>query len=366
MKKVIYFFTIGLILTSCKISGEIYDDVYDAPTYQSTANIESENGYSDYIKSEEKNYRVEPEEDHYSSTISTSQDNNTFYHSQPTPYFYQCAYHNYYHSHLTDDFMCREHIYINSPYTSMYTNNYSPFSPINYYGNTYGYNYSAYGYNCGFNAQNAYWGNYGNIDPYTNQGFTYYNPNNNNYIATNSVSSNHTYGHRNGRYHGTRSSNTTSFPNTVKASNKPLTQTKPNQTLTASKYKTRQSTTSTHHTKVKRKRTTTQPYKTTRPAQNKFNKPTRPTNTTTASTSKRTTRTSKYKPNTSVTVKTNTSRRTSSTYRTSRTSATRPNRPTTQKATPRRSSTSTQRGGRATQNNNSTRRSSSSKRTTRR
>jgi len=245
MKKVIYFFAIGLIFSSCNITKAVYDDVYDATVYNETSKVKSENGYSDYIKSEEKNYKIEPEEDHYSYVKAPQNTTNyTFSNPQNSSYFYQCAYHNYSHSHLTDDFMCRELRYPLNAYNSyncgMYNQyGYNPYSYTNPYGSTYGYSYNNYGY--GITPYNAYWGNYGNIDPYTNQYFSSYNGNNNNYIATNSVSSNHSYGHRSGTHLGTRSSNNTSFPNTVKssshvstASNKPM-KTTPNSKYTSEK-----------------------------------------------------------------------------------------------------------------------------------
>ena len=367
MKKVIYFFTIGLIFTSCNLSKPIYDDVYDTPKYEATSKVNSENGYADLIQKEEHKYKVEPEEEHYSTikvgsqtqngAFSTSQSNQNLY-LTTNQNFYLCAYHNYYHSHLTDDFMCREMGHISTGYSSSYYNpyngniynqyGYNPYSTTNYYGSTYGYGYNSY--NNGYSPYNSYWGNYGNSDPYSNTYFTTTTNVDNTAIASNT---NHHYGHRNGTHHGTRSNNTTSFPNTVKASSyRPA-----NNTNFTNAEAINQKPSIKPTSTITSKRRSTPKYSSSKPATNKFIRPNRP-NTINSGTipktnaPKRTGYANKYKPSNRPT--TNSPNRTTPTTNRRTTGTTKPStsKPSSHRTTPSRSSSS-HRGGSTTKGSSS-------------
>jgi len=231
MKKVIYFFVGTLLFTSCNITKTAYDDVYDQLEVNSTESVDDSQGYADYIKKNEKRYKIKPEQDFYSTGYANNQYNNNSNSSfnQLDDSEYYCYYHRRFHSHRFDTFYCSDWpVYgFNNPYynnCNTYNGIYYGSSNYSLIGSYYG-NYNGYYNNCGcfstFNTQNfGYAYNYG-IYPWTNP----YNNNNPNYFGNstsneNNVAStgsqNYYYGHRNGRAQGVNSGNTTVFPNTVK------------------------------------------------------------------------------------------------------------------------------------------------------
>ena len=245
-----YFFTMTILVLSCNVSKDIYDDAYDQAELNPISKIDNDNGYSDYIKSEEHKYTVDPDEDHY-SYISEEKNNSTAVGSlggQPSnvsqnDFNYFCSYHNIFHLHSHDSYFCRDWAYNTNPgyhltggwgYNNWGYNNWG-------YNNYYGYNNHYWPYHHHHHHHNNYWGNnyyaggyywgagygygYGNgwNSPWYND--PYYNNNNNNNIASNNTggggsftggSDNTYYGHRNGKSQGTSSNNTTTFENTVK------------------------------------------------------------------------------------------------------------------------------------------------------
>jgi len=214
MKKVIYFFALTLLIVSCNVTKEIYDDVYDQAELNPTTQIDKDKGYADYIKKEEKRYKVEPEEDHY-SYISTNNRNNfntNFSNLNNLDSDYYCYYHNRFHTHRFDTHFCSDWPNHNFSY---YNNPYIPFgyaTGCGQYTNYYG-GFNSYGnYGCG-NYWVYYWGGYGNSDPYAPWSVTYPNSQDSQDAY---ASLNHHYGHRNGTSFGTNSNNTTIYAHTVK------------------------------------------------------------------------------------------------------------------------------------------------------
>jgi len=242
MKKVIYFFTLTLLLSACNISKSVvYDDVYETADLTPSAEIDKAKGYSDYIKNEEHKYKIEPEEDHYTysaknygSAFQNSMqynNNNGFVNQQNYSVDYYCNYHRIFHSHAYDTYYCSDWAYhsnygVFGPHSAFnyrpYGTCYSPYNSYysyNYFNNGYsGYNsylgWNGYSYYNGYNYNNYYPNNAFNYDNNTN--------NNNNGIfsgntAGTNTSSNYHYGHRNGRAQGTQSNNTTVYAQTVKS-----------------------------------------------------------------------------------------------------------------------------------------------------
>lgn len=194
-----------ILMMSCNVTKEIYDDVYDQAELNPTIEVDENNGYADYIKKEEHKYKIEPEEDHYSYI---SLDNgNTFNNSTNFDYNdseYYCYHHRRFHYHYVDTYFCSDWPNYNF---SSFNNPYMPFGYAfgcnhNHYG---GNNYFGYHHPCG-----NYWGNYGNVDPYSPWSVLF--PNTQDALT----SSNHHYGHRNGTSFGTTSNNTTVYAHTVK------------------------------------------------------------------------------------------------------------------------------------------------------
>ena len=202
-----------LLLASCHVTREIYDDVYDQTEFNPTPLIDKNKGYADYIKKEEHKYTVEPEDDHYSYiNIENVNSFNNGLMNFDNGLDYYCYFHNRFHTHQFDTRYCSDwpnnnFSYLNNHYNSFgnsygcnpYTNNYGGFGC----GNNYGYG----------NPFGGYWGGIGNVDPYSPWSVTF--PNNQDSQEA-YASSNHNYGHRNGTSKGITSNNTTVYVHTVK------------------------------------------------------------------------------------------------------------------------------------------------------
>ena len=159
MKNIIYLVIATFLVTSCNISKEIYDDVYDNAEVSAPIKVDEKKGYEDYIKEEEHKYTVVPEQEHYSYINNSSRDNqfNSNNHQQ-----YYCYYHREIHTHFFDDPQCESTLYAyqhnqfgcnNQSGFNNYYSNYNGFSGFNTYcnnNNNMGFNNYAYNNNFGY------------------------------------------------------------------------------------------------------------------------------------------------------------------------------------------------------------------------
>lgn len=239
MKKVKYLIPV-LFLFSCASTGEVYDDVYRKAEKPVKEEVNEDLGYADYIKGNEEGYEVE--------TVDVDSENKNKFGGGYATENGDLNVYNFEHGYVSN----RNYLGWNDPiiYGSNWACRYRCHQ-FHYYGrcchqlntwndfygcNGFGFygglpsNYGYYGYS--YNPWNG-WNNPWNAPFYGNSYYNgfyngYYNGYNNGFFSgtnngfigggnpTDDLSSNnHHYGHRNGI--STGSSNTTTYPNTVKA-----------------------------------------------------------------------------------------------------------------------------------------------------
>lgn len=234
MKKSIYLLAVLFVAISCHLPSETFsDNVYDNGDIN-YKKVNSNKGYSDYIKNQEENYEVDVNSSStYTDTDSEFEDTKTTYansvYTDDCGGFdeHYCFFHQRFHGNNYLTYWCDFGVYnncygINRNLTSGF-NSFDTYGAVGmssaypYYGWYYGYPSSSY----------VLYGNqiYANAPGYGSMGYAPYEypwligNNNNNQNNTTTGSQNTHYGPRPGYTSGGTSTNTTSYPETVKTTN---------------------------------------------------------------------------------------------------------------------------------------------------